>query len=431
MTKNAFILNFFKFYNILWRMALPFLKKNKRLNIGFEKRTSCLHHAKTDIWIQAASAGEAYLAVSLIKGLAPKTKKQILVTSMTSQGMEILKSGLSCGNISRLIDLKIEWFFFDMPQIIEQAVKTINPSVMILLETEIWPALLFFLKQSRAKIFIVNARLSKKSFSHYMKTRFLWKHLAPDLILATSEQDAKRYELVFEESRIKPKVKTMPNIKFESMDSGAIDTGTLKNIKNILPRHVPFTILASIRRQEEKNIVCILKDILKGSPDQVVAIFPRHIHRIRSWEKLLTRLEVDFRLKSKMDTSLSAPKVILWDTFGELNAAYAFASVVFVGGSLKPLGGQNFLEPAIKGAITIIGPHYDDFAWVNDDIFKKGIVIKKNNWKSVAKTILKTIKSPANKKDTRIDKAQNFIRTNQGGTLQACNEILKGFDSNI
>jgi 3-deoxy-D-manno-octulosonic-acid transferase len=431
MAKNTFILNFFKFYNILWRMTLPFLRKNKRLKLGFEQRISVSHHTKADIWIQAASAGEAYLAVSLIKTLEPKTRKKVLVTSMTSQGMEILKSGLDCDNINKLIDLKIEWFFFDIPKIIEEAVKIINPSVMILLETEIWPALLFFLKQTKAKIFIINARLSKKSFNHYMKTRFLWKHLAPDLILATSGQDAKRYELVFDESETKPKVKTMPNIKFESIDSDTKDAAALGNIESILPKHLPLTILASIRRQEEKDIICILKDILKDFPEQVVAIFPRHMHRIKSWEKHLTRLGVDFKLKSRIDSSLPAPKVILWDTFGELKAAYTLASVVFVGGSLKPLGGQNFMEPALKGAVTVTGPYYSDFSWVNDDVFKKGIVIKENNWKSVAKILLKSLKTTNNKRTDRIDIAQNFIRTNKGGTLQACNEILKAFDSNI
>ncbi|MBU2452705.1 MAG: 3-deoxy-D-manno-octulosonic acid transferase, partial [Proteobacteria bacterium] len=74
MTKTAFILNFFKLYNMLWRIGLPFLKKNRRLRQGFQKRVTSLHHSKADIWIQAASAGEAYLAVTLLKRLLPKTK---------------------------------------------------------------------------------------------------------------------------------------------------------------------------------------------------------------------------------------------------------------------------------------------------------------------------------------------------------------------
>ena len=97
---------------------------------------------------------------------------------------------------------------------------------------------------------------------------------------------------------------------------------------------------------------------------------------------------------------------------------------LFLGGSLKPLGGQNFIEPAMKGAVTVTGQYYDDFAWAGDEIFNKKIVIKKNSWRAVAKTIQKTLENPVNNTD-QILVTQNYIRSNQGSTLQACNEILK------
>jgi 3-deoxy-D-manno-octulosonic-acid transferase len=143
MTKNTFILNFFKFYNTVWRLSLPFLKTAKRLQFGFEKRKSSLHHSRADIWIQAASAGEAYLAVNIIQTLDPATNIKILVTSTTSQGIDILETRLTKKTFNRFIELKIEWFPFDMPDTIEAAVKAINPAIMVLLETEIWPALLY------------------------------------------------------------------------------------------------------------------------------------------------------------------------------------------------------------------------------------------------------------------------------------------------
>jgi len=407
---------------MLWSLSIPFLKKNHRLKSGFQQRITSFHHTKADLWIQAASAGEAYLAVKILKKLEPKTKSKVLVTSTTSQGIDILKTGLTGNNFSKFIDLKIEWFPFDRPGTIKEAVKTINPCIMVLLETEIWPALFYYLKQNRTNIFIINARLSKKSFSHYMKTRFLWKHLAPDMILATSRQDAQRYQQIFEQTT----VKTMPNIKFESIETDASDSSTLQ-IKKILPKTMPLTILASVKKQEEKDTILILKYILKTFPDQVVAIFPRHMHRIRSWERLLTSKDLHFHLKSEISSPLRNPGIILWDTFGELKTAYGFASVVFVGGSLKPLGGQNFIEPAIKGTVTVTGPHYDDFAWATDHIFKKGIVIKKNNWKAVAQTIIKTLETPVNKLD-RKHLALEYLKSNQGGTQQACDEILKAFD---
>ncbi|MCD4720481.1 MAG: 3-deoxy-D-manno-octulosonic acid transferase [Desulfobacula sp.] len=426
MIKNAFILNFFKFYNMLWSISLPFLKKNKRLGLGFQRRITSFHHTKADIWIQAASAGEAYLAVTLLKTLDPKTRAKVLVTSTTSQGINILNTRLTKKTISKLIDLKIEWFPFDSPQTINKVVKIIDPHIMVLLETEIWPALLYYLKENHTKIIIINARLSQKSFNHYMKTKFLWKHLAPDIILATSRQDAERYRQIFEQAM----VKTMPNIKFESIETNVSDAGTQKQIKKLLPQTLPLTIIASVRRQEEKDIVNILKNILKTFPNQIVAIFPRHMHRLSSWKKRLTSQNLNFHLRSGINSPLTGPGIILWDTFGELRTIYGFASVVFVGGSLKPLGGQNFIEPAVQGAVTVTGPYYDDFTWAMDDIFKKGIVIKKNNWKAVAQTIIGTLKTPVNRSD-RKQLALEYLKSNQGGTRQACDEILKVFDGFI
>ena len=423
MTKNAFILNFFKLYNILWKLGLPFLKKNRRMKSGFQERIGYLHHAQADIWFQAASAGEAYLAVSILKNLSPKTNLKILVTTTTSQGMTILKTRLTPESIHKSIDLRLDWFPFDIPDIIEKTIKAINPKVMVLLETEIWPALLYYLKQNKTRIFIINARLSQNSHARYLKTKFLWKHLSPDTILATSRLDVQRYEQVFEGAR----VSFMPNIKFESVDMDTTDNSTLEKIKKILPENLPLTILASIRKKEEKEIIQIVNYILKNFPDQVVAIFPRHMHRIDAWEKALTAHKLKFQMRSKINLPLKTAGIILWDTFGELKTAYGLASVVFVGGSLKPLGGQNFIEPAIQGAVTVTGPCYDDFAWVTDAVFKKEIVIKKNHWDAVARTITQYLENPANR-PVRRRLALEYLRSNQGGTRQACHEILKGFD---
>jgi len=420
MTKNAFILNFFKLYNMLWKMSLPFLKKNNRLTSEFQKRITSFHHTKADIWIQAASAGEAYLAVTLLKTLQPETKTKILVTATTSQGIDILKTRLTETHLSKLIHLKIEWFPFDMPTTIKEAVKIINPHIMVLLETEIWPALLYYLKKNQTKVFIINARLSQKSFTRYLKTKFLWKHLAPDFILATSQQDAQRYQQIFEKTTIT----TMPNIKFESIETDIPDSNTLEHLTRILPQTLPLTLLASVRKQEEKETLLILKKILTAFPEQVVAIFPRHMHRINAWKKYLTTQKLTVYLRSEITSPLTQPGIILWDVFGELKTAYGFASVVFVGGSLKPVGGQNFIEPAIEGAVTVTGSYYDDFAWVTDDIFKKGIIIKKQNWETVAQTILKSLKNPVNRSSHK-QLAREYIASHQGGAAQACNEILK------
>ena len=423
MTKNAFILNFFKLYNLIWKLALPFLKRNPRLRQGFEKRISFSHLSPADLWVQAASAGEAYLAVTLLLNLRPKAPLKVLVTTTTTQGRDILTSGLTAERMSQHMDLKIDWFPFDMPDIIGPAVAVIAPKVLVLLETELWPGLLYCLKRRRTKIIMVNARMSKKSFGRYDKTKWLWKHLAPDLILAISDQDRERFQKIFETS----KISTMPNMKFEAIETDPSSLSGRDNMTDILPCPLPLTILASVRKQEEKQVFLMLKKILELFPRQVVAIFPRHLDRLRSWEKRLSRLDLKFYLRSDLSSPITGPGVILWDVFGELKTAYAFASVVFVGGSLKPLGGQNVIEPGIHGAVTVIGPYYEDFAWAAEDMIEKGLLLPESSWKAVAGTMVKALEHP---QDPKAQKAlvQSHIQSRKGGTRQACDEILKAFD---
>jgi len=420
MKTCAFIPNFFKLYNILWQAALPFLKKNKRLGPSFQRRVATDHLQKSDIWIQAASAGEAFLALSLLSYLEPKHPIKILITCTTSQGMEILQSGLDHKKIDPNIQCSLDWFPFDIPQTIQNAVNRVSPRVMILLETEIWPALLHYLKKKNAQIFIVNGRLSSRSGRHYRWTRFLWTQLSPDKILAISPLDAKKYGRVFDRARIT----TMPNIKFDLMEFGFDTPQGPPALENILPKNLPLSILASVRRQEEKQALEILDELLARTPSQIVAIFPRHMHRMDAWKKKLGKKKISFLLRSELTAPVTTPGIILWDAFGELREIYGIARTVFVGGSLCPLGGQNFIEPAVFGTPTVTGPYLDDFAWAGKELFNQNLVTICKDSQTVARTMIGHLETPTERSRQK-QKTQNYIQKNQGGTKMACQIILK------
>lgn len=424
MTKIAFIPNFFRFYNLMWTLALPFLKTSRRLRTGFDRRVSPGHLPGADIWLQAASAGEAYLAVRLIRGMDPPRSLHVLVTTTTVQGMDILESGLTRPSLSRRVHLSLDWFPFDRPDIAQAAVRAVRPRVMVLLETELWPGLLHSLKQNQARILIINARMSARSHHRYMKTRWLWRRLAPDEILAVSTQDARRFGRVFDAAR----VRTMNNIKFESMETPNPVSSTLPNksgrpVSDLLP----LTILASVREPEEKRVLKLLKTILTDYPAQCVAVFPRHMNRIPHWEKHLTANGMTFHRRSDLSSPLTGPGIILWDVFGELKTVYAWASVVFVGGTLKPLGGQNFIEPAVAGAVTVIGPYFDDFAWAAKDMLRENLIFQAPDWRQAARIMVRALTTPRDREDLK-NRVQAHVRSRQGGSRRACREILKSFD---
>ncbi len=418
MKTCAFILNFLRFYNIIWQAALPFLRRNQRLTSSFSRRTETGHLALADIWIQAASAGEAFLALSILRTLTPDHPLNVLVTTTTDQGMEILEKGLLGSSLHPNVTPVLNWFPFDMPDTVNSAVLRVNPKVMVLLETELWPALLWALKHNRTRILILNARLSSKSCRHYRMTRRLWNGLAPDRILATSSRDALRYAQVFPQAP----VDTMDNIKFDITETNSSNRGS-SSLAPLLPDGLPLSILASVRRQEEPEMIHLISRLKQKFPDQVLAIFPRHMHRIGPIQKRLANNRIDFVLGSELTAPLTGPGIILWDRFGELRAAYSHAATVFVGGSLRPLGGQNFLEPAVLGIPTVTGPHWEDFAWVGKEIFDRGIVTRCRDWREVASTMAGHLTSPGNMADAG-QKAAAYINRRQGGSQTACRTIL-------
>ncbi len=447
MDTLRFIHGFTQIYNLLWKAALPFLEKNNRLKQGFDQRISQAHLKKADLWIHGASAGEAFLAIEIVKNLCPDKNLKILITTTTLQGMEILKKGLAdydesnaITNTSRSatynIQCKITWFPFDMPDIMEKAVSKIDPRLMVILETELWPGLLFALKQKKINIIVINARISSKSYERYLKTSFLWDILAPNYIIAISEQDKYRFSKIFANT----KIEIMPNIKFDVIcknhkkqdtTEGPLPPVFPKMKSNPAPKlyneyhcklEYPMSLLVSVHKEEEDDTANIIKKLIGKFPDQIIGLFPRHMHRIENWKTKLNNLGIPWQLRSEIKEKPEKRIIILWDIFGELKKIYPFAITAFIGGSLKPLGGHNFIESVISGTATVTGPYTDDFNWVGNEIFKKELVKKVKNWKDVSDFMIENLKTPRDRNDL-IRQAERFMRDKTGGTDIACRKI--------
>jgi 3-deoxy-D-manno-octulosonic-acid transferase len=421
----------FNLYNFLWTIALLFIKRNSTFKDSYDLRISADNLHKTDLWIHGASGGEAYVAIELLKHLNPSKPLNILYTATTIQGLETMESFCQSPDLNPNIEYKTAWFPFDKPDIIEEVVLKTNPKTMVLLETEIWPAHLYMLKKHGIKTIIINARLSAKSFSRYLKTKFIWQHISPDKILATSVKDAERYAEIFGS---KTDIKIMPNIKFDSIPADPIQADETTQdktdkFKELFFPAIPLSILASVRKEEEVHIKVILEHLIYNYPDQVIAIFPKHMQRTEHLSDLLDKFisehsDKGFTWQLRSETSSKVPKktIILWDTFGELKNAYAYSVTAFVGGSLEPLGGQNFLEPVVNGTATVTGPFLNSFKWVNKDIFESKLVFKAENAIDVGEFMVDKLKNPPDKEALK-KRGIEYIQKNQGGTAMAVNVI--------
>jgi len=408
-----------KLYDWLWRAATPLLCRNQRLQEGLsQRRGQPFPQGPFDIWIQAASAGESRLAAQILEQMGVHTPHRILVTTNTRQGKDTLDAAIKSVNPQATpTPWKSAYFPFDQPSRMKRAVESIQPRIMVLLETEIWPGLMVALKTAGIPIIIINARMRAKSLHHYRLWPTFWQALAPHRILAVSPEDADRYGRLYGTNH----VSVMPNMKFDRIRSNAA-VGEPNSLEKLIPPDASFVVLGSIRKEEEDAVDRMIGYLLDRRPDMLIGLFPRHIHRISAWQQRFRAAGIRCHMRSQLASAADAKSVILWDVFGELTDAYAHAAGAFVGGTLAPLGGQNFLEPLTYGIVPTIGPSWTTFNWVGQDLFDKGLVRVTGNWRQAADALLETMAaSPA--RENVLIRLAGYLAERQGGTAIAVKAI--------
>lgn len=397
-------------------MASPFLQKNSRLSCGIHERLLHTPLPKADIWIQAASAGEAYLAKEMLYTLRPFTTTRILLTSGTSQGYDILKDCISDKILEkRKINAFCAYFPFDHPKIMDAAVKQVNPVLGIAVETEIWPGFFKSLRKNGSTIFIVNGRLRKSNLQKYGFLPGIWKEIQPDIAAAVSAEDGKHFERLF---GMQPsRVIILPNMKFDRLDHRKQGKGEFPDFA--LPAGRTFVILASVRKEEAGHMKVIIPALVNRYPDILIGLFPRDMHRIPFWENFLKGLGIRYQMRSGNTPADPLTRVILWDRFGELQKAYAAGDAVFVGGSLCGRGGQNFLEALGFGIVPVIGPSWENFFWVGKEITDKGLLKVGKTSEEVLCLMQNQVEEPRDREAVK-QQFSSYIEHRKGGVQKTC-----------
>lgn len=411
-----------KTYSLAWKAALPLLKFNHRLRDGWDQRTlTGGMPAPAHLWIQAASGGEAYLAWEVLKNLKSPFSEtlRVLVTTNTLQGYQTLTRAADDINGSKN-GLAIQpWYFpFDAPDIMDRVVMHVRPSLALILETEIWPGFLRACKRFGTRILLANGRMSTKSLAGYMAWPSLFRELAPDSVMAVSEKDGRRFGTLFGRERIW----VMPNIKFDRMgDSGPMPRKS-NPLKDLIPPRADFVVFGSVRKEEEKAVKQMAAGLMREKSTAILGLFPRHMHHMDIWQKSMNEAGVNWVLRSRLDGPAAPGTVILWDAFGELVPAYALAKAAFVGGSLAPLGGQNFLEPLTCGVTPVTGPHWKNFAWVGREIFDSGLATRASGWQDALESLVKILDNPTARKTVAAN-AKAYIQDRRGGAKAVCKQV--------
>ncbi len=400
-------------YSLAWHVALPVLALSPRLREGWdERRGRVTSSTKMDVWIQAASVGESLLAVEISKRLFDYGVSNIVISTNTSQGYSMLKRD------SRITPM---FFPFDIPRVIRNYIHRWQPGAIVLLETEIWPGLLSASKEFGIPILIINGRLSAKSLKRYLIIKRLWRVLSPTKVLAVSNKDAARFSQIFPFSA----VEVMDNIKFDVIKLDPNLETTSSELAKLIPSSHPFIVLGSIRKKEEKDILNLIGLLRKKKPNAVIGLFPRHMHRLTYWQKVMDNMGDSWTFRTRITHEVAPGTIVLWDKIGELKQAYSLASAAFVGGSLQPCGGQNFLEPLAYGVVPCVGPFRENFEWIGDELFNMGLAVQVKDWIELAERLLAHVEGPPLPKEEVIRMARGYVEGRKGGAKKACEEILK------
>lgn len=272
----------------------------------------------------------------------------------------------------------------DFVSCVRRVLRSIRPSLLLVLETEIWPNLFYEAKLAGAKVVVLNGRISDRTWPRYRRWKSLFAPILglPDFVVVQSHEDSARYlELGVPPANLRIEA----NLKYDTTAASAplgIETYGARQIwvaaSTVGPNEKGSLVAHQI--DEDDLVLDAFVQLSAELPELLLILAPRQPGRFDDVAEKLRVRNLHFRRRSGKGESelglLRLPGVLLLDTMGELARIYGLADVVFVGGSLAPRGGHNIVEPAAAGAPVVIGPHMQNFASITSDFLGANAVIQ-------------------------------------------------------
>ncbi len=314
------------------------------------------------IMFHAVSVGEVLSLEKLLKQTrAAFSDAHIILTTGTKTGQELAHK-----KYSDMLDL-ITYFPFDFPIAVNNFLNKVNPDIVLIAETELWPDFAIHCKKRNIPLIIINGRISDASYGSYKWLKPFFKPVL-NLYYKIFTQSSLDNERFISLGNRPENTQVMANLKFD-VDKPEADIDLMKGDNRL--------IIAGSTHSGENEIVLRTFDNLRKTHNNLkLIIAPRHMERIPEIEKILEGYDYKMGYRSKSDSFVDNDIIIL-DTFGELKKAYAISDIAFIGGSFNKTGGHNPLEASIYNVPTVTGPNIKNFR----DIY--GILIRANASKLV------------------------------------------------
>jgi 3-deoxy-D-manno-octulosonic-acid transferase len=362
------------------------------------------------LWIHAVSVGETKAAIPFIKLFLKKYPKHHLLISHGTPTGRATSIDIKNIRITRM------YLPFDTVDATLRFLNTFKPAVGFLLETELWFNLIHQTHKKMIPLYLVNARLSEKSFQLYKKISLLIKPSLQELkgVLAQTIKDAKRFESLGATG-----VEIMGNLKFDVKPprNTNIQSTALKKHLRLKDQYV--LLVASSREGEEE---IILQSLLKLHIKNLITIFvPRHPQRFKEVEWILKKYYVPFIKRSDIKITSKPYQFILGDSMDEMYVYYSLANFALIGGTVLRYGGQNLIESMAMKVPVILGPHTYNFDDISSEAIRLGAGVRIQTLDQLEKVLPQMLKSSSQLKMKKA--CSDMIRTHQGATLKMLNTI--------
>ena len=422
----------YRLYSILFTLGLAVMapyylwrRRGRKELAGWRERLGLLpssfrQNAQGALWIHAVSVGETLAVAGLVKELQRRYPgRKIFLSSVTAAGREAGRQKLP--GVAGQFYLPFDWAWA-----VRRVLERIRPSVLLIVETELWPNLLKTTKEFGCRTLLVNARVSDRSFPGYRLIRPFMRRVLQNItrICTQTATDAERFQAL---GAVPERVIVTGNLKF---DGRPPEFGTFGvTMRDILSRanRSPVFVAGSTMRGEEPLVLQAWETIHKKHPRAFMILAPRHPSRFEEVAGLLHTQQFSYIRRTSImhddeEVNLRLAEILLLDTIGELAEIFGVADVVFVGGSLVPTGGHNVVEPAFWGKPIIFGPHMNNFRDVAGLFLRAGGAIQAAGADGLADAALRLLDHPA---DAQLmgEKAKGVVNEQAGAALRILNQM--------
>lgn len=396
---------------------------NKRLKNGKEdvsrhnERLGKPQHQRPEgklIWFHGASVGESLSMLPLIdKLLKENPDYNIMVTTGTVTSAELMSKRLPARAFHQYIPI-------DNPDFVKSFLQYWKPDMALWFESEFWPAMLGEIKKNKIPLILVNGRISDKTFGRWRLFSFVSKELLScfTLCLGQSDEDVRRLNIIGA-----PKALCLGNLKYAGFNP-PVDAAKKADIMTQIGQRTTWGVI-STHNDEEVQIGKKIMEIKQQIPDLLTIIAPRHPQRGPEIQQQLNALGLKTALRTKQEKITPDTDIYIADTIGEVGIWYDIAPVIFIGGSLIPHGGQNFIEPCRFHDAVLVGPFMHNFTDAMNRAKKADAVIQIKNTEQLAQHVTKLLQDAAWLKE-RQEKAYNWA-TGEAKVLDGISDVIKEY----